>query len=266
MNAPRLSDLSVTEFLTLARLGFMPRGLVIGVSVYDAGFAQGLTGMTMEVTAIGQAMRAARKLAVKRMRGQADDLGAEGVVGVRLSVEHHRWRGGHVVARFVAIGTAVAFDAQHAPPALARSPSLRLARGPFTSDLAGQDFVTLLRAGYRPISIALGNCVYEVSASALRGLWAAGNVEIAEYTQAFMNARETAMQDLERDLESEFPKGSADAALGVVGMSVEEQAHAGELNLIEFTAVGTAVAHLRADDPRRAPELPAPVVVVPLDV
>ncbi len=49
-------------------------------------------------------------------------------------------------------------------------------------------------------------------------------------------------------------------------MTVEEQAHAGELNLIEFTAVGTAVAHLRPDDPRRAAELPAPTVVVPLDV
>jgi uncharacterized protein YbjQ (UPF0145 family) len=220
----------------------------------------------MEVTAIGQAMRAARKLAVRRMRNQADELGAEGVVGVRLSVEHHRWRGGHVVARFIAVGTAIAFDPTHAPPALANAPSLRLSRGPFTSDLAGQDFVTLLRAGYRPISIALGNCVYEVSATALRGLWAAGNVEIGEYTQAFMNARETAMQDLERDLEADFPKGSQDAAIGVVGMTVEEQAHAGEMNLIEFTAVGTAVTHTRPDDPRRASELPAPIVVVPLDV
>ncbi len=142
------------------------------------------------------------------MRRQADDAGAEGVVGVRLSVEHHRWRGGHVVARFIAVGTAIAFDPTHAPPALASAPSLRLSTGPFTSDLAGQDFVTLLRAGYRPIAIALGDCVYEVSKSALRGLWRAGNVEIAEYTQAFMNARETAMQDLERDLEADIPRGS----------------------------------------------------------
>jgi uncharacterized protein YbjQ (UPF0145 family) len=185
---------------------------------------------------------------------------------VRLSIEHHRWRGGHMVARFIAVGTAVAFEPRHAPPAFARAPSLRLNRGPFTSDLAGQDFVTLLRAGYRPISIALGNCVYEVAAAPLRGLWRAGNIEIAEYTQAFMNARETAMQDLERDVERDGAKSGPDKPIGVVGMTVEEQAHAGELNLIEFTAVGTAVAHLHDHDPRRAPELPAPVVVVPLDV
>jgi uncharacterized protein YbjQ (UPF0145 family) len=264
---PYLSDLSVTEFLTLARLGFVPRGLVIGVCVYDAGFEQGMTGVTQEVVQVGQAMRSARRLAVQRMREQARAAGAEGVVGVRLEVEHHRWRGGHVVARFVALGTAIVFDPAYAPEGMEKARSLMLSDGPFTSDLSGQDFVTLLRAGYRPVSLALGNCVYEVARAPLRGLWARGNVEIEEYTQAFMNARETAMQNLEADLEAELGKHGQrpDAPCGVVGMSVEEVAHAGAENLIEYTAVGTAVAHLAADDPRRAPELPAPQLVVPLD-
>src|SRR4051812_897868 len=104
MSAPCLSDLSVTEFLTLSRLGFLPRGLVIGACVYDAGLQGKASGFTCEIPQIGLAMRAARRLAVQRMRQQASDLRAEGVVGVRLTVEHHRWRGGHVVARFVAIG------------------------------------------------------------------------------------------------------------------------------------------------------------------
>jgi uncharacterized protein YbjQ (UPF0145 family) len=268
MNNPKLSDLSVTEFLTLSRMGFLPCGLVVGVSVYDAGFEQMMTGYTMEITQTGQAMRAARHLAVQRLRQQAAAVHAEGVVGVRLSVEHHRWRGGHVIARFIAVGTAIAFDREHAPAEYKNAPSLRLQNGPFTSDLSGQDFVTLLQAGYRPISIALGNCVYEVSRSALIGLWRSGNIEIPEYTQAFMNARETAMENLENDLEKEFgrPGTRHDAAIGVVGMTVEETAHAGAQNLIEYTAVGTAVAHLEANDPRRAHALPAPTVVVPLDV
>ena len=50
-----------------------------------------------------------------------------------------------------------------------------------------------------PVSVALGNCVYEVSRLPLRNLWSRGNIEIAEYTQAFMNARETAMQKHVRD-------------------------------------------------------------------
>ena len=33
---PALSDLSVTEFLTLSRMGFLPHGLVIGASVFEA--------------------------------------------------------------------------------------------------------------------------------------------------------------------------------------------------------------------------------------
>jgi uncharacterized protein YbjQ (UPF0145 family) len=266
---PYLSDLSVTEFLTLARLGFLPRGLVIGVCVYDAGFELSLSnGVTQEVTQVGTAMRAARRLAVARMREQAAAAGAEGVVGVRLEVEHHRWRGGHVVARFVAVGTAIAFDRAHAPPGMERAPSLALHDGPFTSDLSGQDFVTLVCAGYRPVSVALGNCVYQVSRRPLRNLWAKGNVEIAEYTQAFMNARETAMQNLEADLEQEHGRHDSgpDAPAGVVGMTVEETAHAGVANLIEYTAVGTAVTHLRNDDPRRAKTLPTPTLVVPLDV
>jgi hypothetical protein len=35
--------------------------------------------------------------------------------------------------------------------------------------------------------------------------------------------------------------------------------------VVEFSAVGTAVAHLDPHDPRRAPQPPKPHLVVPLD-
>src|SRR5208282_3293390 len=111
----------------------------------------------------------------------------EGVVGVRLELEHHSWHGGHQVAQFLAIGTAIAFDPLRAPPEYEESPTLRVHGHPFTSLLSGQDFVTLLRAGYRPVGVAVGNCVYEVRPSAVGFLQ--GNSEIAEYTMAFMDAR-----------------------------------------------------------------------------
>ena len=86
------------------------------------------------------------------MRDQARKPQAEGVVGVRLLVEHHRWRGGHQVAKIIALGTAVAFDPSTRRPSFARRAHPHLADGrPFTSALSGQDFVTLLRAGYRPV-------------------------------------------------------------------------------------------------------------------
>jgi uncharacterized protein YbjQ (UPF0145 family) len=269
---PVLSDLSATEFVTLARLGFQPKGLVVGISVYDAGWTTGTaTGVpqvptvTQEIAAVSQAMRKARLLAVTRMRQHAHDLGAEGVVGVRLEIEHHRWRGGHQVARFLAVGTAISFDPTIAPPEFARSPSLRIAGAPFTSDLSGQDFVMLLRTGYRPVGVAMGNCVYQLSPRGLPSILSPNN-ELQEYTRAFMNARELAMARLVEDVKEEFPRSGPDAPVGVVGMTVEEAAHAGETNVIEFTALGTAVAPTAPEDPRRAPELPAPVVVVPLDV
>ena len=276
---PALSDLSVTEFLTLSRVGFLPHGLVVGCSVYDAGYGN-FYQQTREITNMSQAMRAARMLAVKRMRDQARQHDAEGVVGVRLMVEHHQWRGGHNVAKFVALGTAVAFDHEHGPEEFQHAPALRLQNGdPFTSDLSGQDFVTLLRAGYRPVELAMGCCVYEIDPSYLAQYQTTyRNEEITEYTQAFFDARETAMDRLAQDLFKEWPPGHVDCPVGVVGMTVEETTH-GDATLqptlsgsvyrrtavVEYTAVGTAVAALQPNDPRRAPRLPAPNIVVPLD-
>ena len=133
-NRPQLalSDLSVTEFLTLSRIGFLPHGLVVGSAIYDAGWTN-LSGQTREVSSLSHAMRGARAIAVKRMRDQAAKLQAEGVVGVRLLVEHHRWRGGHQVVKLIALGTAVAFDHAHAPADLRGAPTLHMADGrPFT--------------------------------------------------------------------------------------------------------------------------------------
>jgi len=268
-----LSDLSVTEFLTLSRVGFLPHGVVVGDAIVDAGINR-LYGQTRELDQMSHAMRLARQLAVTRMRDQAQAHRAEGVVGVRMQVEHHKWRGGHHVVKIIALGTAVAFDPAHAPPALGASPLLTLADGrPFTSALSGQDFVTLLRAGYRPVSVAMGCCVYELNALAVRRMAGTGqNEEVVEYTRALGDAREAAMSRMTRDLFADFglpgaqkAAGHPDAPAGVVGMKVSETTHAGAKNVIEYTAVGTAVAHLRQGDPRKADVPPAPRIVVSLD-
>ena len=292
---PALSDLSVTEFLTLSRMGFLPHGLVIGASVFEADTRSSaptvdLLGAlfggkplvqqapTGEVVALSEAVRGARSLAIERMRAQAVHYQAEGVVGVRLHVEHHLWRGNHQVAKFVAIGTAIGFDREHGPTEIANAPSLRLASGaPFTSDLSGQDFVALLQAGYRPVTVASGTCVYQLNTTDM-ARYRGHNAEITEYTNAFFDARETAMARLQYDLFSWLPVGHPDAPIGIVGMTVSEEAHRPQMigartNLlsgntspvVEFTAVGTAIAPLHPTDPRRAKQAIKPMVVVPLD-
>jgi uncharacterized protein YbjQ (UPF0145 family) len=264
-----LSELSVTEFLTLARIGFMPRGLVIGSCVFSAGTQYDWTVSTAEVVALSNAMRSARKAAIQRMRVQAQKMGADGVVDVRLEVEHHLWRGARQVAKCVAIGTAVEFHRGHAPEALRNAPSLRLASGaPFDSDLTASDFVTLLAAGYRPITVAMGNCVYGLDPRGLRA-YRGKDEEITVFTQAFFDARETAMDRLQQDLYKEWPQGTPDCPCGIVGMTVTEGTYGGSGGsgppIVEFTALGTAIAPLADDDPRRTPQPPKPRLVVALD-
>jgi len=193
-----LSELSVTEFLTLARVGFFPHGIVIGSSLYEAGTQYDWEVATSEVRPLSDAMRLARGLAMGRMREQARRVGAEGVVDVRLELEHHLWRGGRQVVKFVAAGTAIGFDHDRAPATMRGAPSLRLATGaPFTSDLTGPDFVALLRAGYRPVTLAMASCVYGLDPRELRK-YRGQDAEITSFTQAFFDARESAMEGLSR--------------------------------------------------------------------
>jgi uncharacterized protein YbjQ (UPF0145 family) len=263
---PALSELSVTEFLTLSRAGYFPHGLVIGSCIFEAGNQYDWSVSTSEVTALSQALRSARTLAVNRMRQQAASLHAEGVVEVRIQVEHDVWRGSRQVAKFVAMGTAIGFDEKYAKLAVRGADSLRLSNGtPFTSDLTAPDFVKLLRGGYRPVSVAMGACVYGLDPRHMRD-YRTRDAEVSEYTQAFFDARETAMDRLQQDLFREHPEGTPDAPVGIVGVSVSESVYGGGQSapIVEFSAIGTAVAELAPNDPRRGPPHAKPQMMMPL--
>ncbi|HCI78849.1 MAG TPA: hypothetical protein DHW02_04085, partial [Ktedonobacter sp.] len=141
------SDLSVNEFLLVREAGFDPVGLVVGSSIYHIGYQRASWSQNQEMGVLTQAMYHARELAMTRMEEEANALGADGIVGVRLEVTRHEW--GESLAEFVAIGTAIRSR---------NGQSFRNVQGmPFTSDLSGQDFWTLLRAGYRPVGMVMGN-------------------------------------------------------------------------------------------------------------
>jgi uncharacterized protein YbjQ (UPF0145 family) len=147
------SDLSVNEFLLVKQAGFDPLGLVIGSSIYHIGYQQSSWKQSMEMGVLSQAMYEARELAMTRMEEEADQLGADGIVGVRLDIGRYEW--GEHLAEFIAIGTAV----KHREGEMHRAPNGR----PFTSDLSGQDFWTLLASGHRPVGLVMGSCVYHVA-------------------------------------------------------------------------------------------------------
>src|SRR5271155_4692347 len=122
------SDLSVNEFLLVREAGFRPLGLVLGSSIYHVGLQIGRWSQNMELDTLSQAMYHARELAMTRMEAEADALGADGIVGVRLEIEFKEF--GNDLAEFIAVGTAVKSDA----PGTWRNDEGK----PFTSDLSGQ--------------------------------------------------------------------------------------------------------------------------------
>src|ERR1700681_1786664 len=102
------SDLTVNEFLLVREAGFHPLGLVLGSSIYHVGLQVGRWSQNMELDKLYQAIYQARELAMTRMEAEADALGADGIVGVRLEIEFKEF--GNDLAEFVAIGTAVKAD------------------------------------------------------------------------------------------------------------------------------------------------------------
>jgi uncharacterized protein YbjQ (UPF0145 family) len=234
------SDLSVNEFLLVKEAGFDPRGLVFGSSIYHIGLQRKSWTKSQELESLSQAMYTARELAMSRMEAEADVLGADGIVGVRLDVNFYEW--GQHSAEFIAIGTAVSSH---------DGTSWRTGAGkPFTSDLSGQDFWTLVQAGYLPLGLVMGTCVYHV---AHRGLGASlgqmgSSQELTTFTQALYEARELAMARMQEEAE-------ALEAEGIVGVQLVEKSHFWGSHVIEFLAIGTAVRPLRADHVIAQPQM-----------
>jgi uncharacterized protein YbjQ (UPF0145 family) len=239
------SDLSVNEFLLIRQAGFDPVGLVVGSSIYHIGMQLAGWKKSQELTVLSQAMYEARQLAMTRMEEEADQLGADGVVGVRLDIGRYEW--GQDMAEFIAIGTAV----KHREGVLHRAPGGR----PFTSDLSGQDFWTMLRTGHRPVGMVMGSCVYHVARRGmLQSLGQTGrNVELSNFTQAFYDARELAMERMQSEAQELQAKG-------IVGVDLQEKSHGWGSHTIEFFAIGTAIVEIEG----HAGEIEPPTTVLDL--
>jgi len=245
------SDLSVNEFLLVKEAGFDPVGLVMGSSIYQIRPPVADPRRSHELESLTEALYESRDHAMTRMEEEAEALGADGVIGVRLEVNLHAW--GQHVAEFVAIGTAVV----HRHRAHYRNVKGR----PFTSDLSGQEFWTLLRSGYRPVGFVMGNCAYYVAPDELRYTeGSARNAELSAYTHSLYDARELAFERLQAEAE-------ALAAEGIVGVAIEEKQHSwqGYLpaagmgrfrgELLELIVVGTAVVAVETGVPAPVPTL-----------
>ncbi|HET7014836.1 MAG TPA: heavy metal-binding domain-containing protein [Streptosporangiaceae bacterium] len=243
------SDLSVDEFLLVGEAGFQPLGLVVGSSIYQVGYQVKMWNENTELGVLSRAMTSGRQLAMDKMQFDATRLGADGVVGVRLNVFRHEF--GHDIAEFVAIGTAVKAD----PRAGGRWRNWRTnAARPFTSNLSGQDFYALIKAGYAPVGMVIGACVYQIAHRQLGDVIGTlrQNVELEKFTRGLYDARELAMGRIQTAAKKL-------AAEGIVAMELHQNSHTWGSHTTEFLAIGTAIKPIRGTH-----EIERPAVVLDL--
>jgi uncharacterized protein YbjQ (UPF0145 family) len=213
------SDLSVDESLILHSIGWEPVDLVCGAGVFS--IPQGTwTWAVGEIAAATYAVRSAMVAAARRLEDECSRVGGAGVVGVDvgISVERH-------AASAVLVGTAITPRGSSRPGG-----------SPFVSDLSGQDFALLNRAGWEPTGLAFGvSYVYVPRRGAGTFVRQTGqNVELENYTRAMYAARESAMERMQQDALSE--RASGVVAVRVTEGPVEFASHA-----IGFLAWGTSV-------------------------
>ena len=204
--------------------GFEPKRFVFGNVAYSIGLGGGLIGVLKslqrgEVKEFSQIFNETRHLALKRIKAEARETGANAVVGITTSILPFAG-----MQEMVMIGTA------------SKHPGLPISfnQNPITSDLTNEEMWGLINQGYMPVQLVLGVSVYSLGLvggitsffkSFVRG-------EIRELTTLIYEAREEALAHIAE----EARRYSADQ---VVGIKTYVYNLGG--GIIEFMAIGTAV-------------------------
>jgi uncharacterized protein YbjQ (UPF0145 family) len=235
------SDLSPDEAALLRREGYKARGLVTGSAMYHVGQAYASSQGDCEVDVLSKAYDAATDLAVSRMRQEAKLIGAHGVVGVRLTVVRHEWADKTVEVQV--IGTAV--QGPGAAPT-----------DPWMSDLSGQEWWALHRAGYEPAALVWGHCTWFILTTQqdewIEKSWS--NQELTHWSAALGKARTLAMNHLTAEARKHH-------ATGITGVQIarrmdevrlsgpgEDPAYEREHHNLVVSIIGTAI-RLRPEAP-----------------
>ncbi len=238
------SSLSVNEFVLARAERIAPLGQVTGNCSYHVGWQPAAVHTSMELVTISRAHNEAWRLALNRLQEEARALGAQGVVGVTLKARPSVWE--DRMLEVSAQGTAIRWQGAKA------------AAAPFVSALSGQEFWALLSAGYCPVGVAYGTCVYQqVTTNATRWATASGilsstaraNQELREYTAGFHASRCIAIRYMEAEANNL-------GAEGIVGVTIEKQIALREVEVelyedekkqkrtdlvVRFFALGTAI-------------------------
>ncbi len=98
--------------------------------------------------------------------------------------------------------------------------------------------------------MVMGNCVYHIAHQSIAQWFktTGQNVEMTNFTQGLYDARELAMERMQKEAEQL-------QAEGIVGVDLHEGSYSWNTNMIEFFVVGTAVVPITQDHHIPSPQL-----------
>lgn len=259
----RTSLLTVPGAVGVQSVGFDPVGEVMGCIVEHIGWSGfggcgyfgsfGIVGGT--VTSSGSvgfvgfgpyvdALYRGYGTALARMVEEATAMGADGVVGVRLSVSRLGSHTGAGNREFVALGTAVRSRSRHRPGQV------------FTTELAGQDVAKLVQAGWVPSAIVYGISVavrHDDWRTRRQASWNAGNTEVSGYTELVTHVRADARYRFDQQVRSTGAQGAIVSSMGL-SIGEIEPAENHRDHVAEASVFGTALVsfHQGARAPTRS--------------
>ncbi len=216
---------------------------MFGNVAYSIGLGGGLIGTLRslqrgEIKEFSRIFNETRHLALKRIKAEAREVGANAVIGIKTSILPFAG-----MQEMVMIGTA----SEH--PALPSG----FRQDPITSDLTNEEMWGLINQGYMPVQLVLGVSVYSLGLvggitsffkSFVRG-------EIRELTTLIYEAREEALAHIADDAR----RYNADQ---VVGIKTYVYNLGG--GIIEFLAIGTAVKKMPGVGTRSDTLLPQAII------
>jgi uncharacterized protein YbjQ (UPF0145 family) len=241
------SDLSVGSFALCHELGLTPLAQVMGSSVYQVGYQSTVPmnyggGFMFELDGLTRAWNEVRELAFSRLAQEAQQVGADAVVGVQISSGAREFTEGAIEC--VVIGTAV-----RSGPRDGSGAAHARAGHEVLTELSVPDYAKLRRAGIETLGVVAWTSVFFVQASYQTQMLSGGgmgfsvNRELPEYTQGIYQARESVMARVS----AQARQLGAD---GIVGVRIGHSARRTNLGagpyqqgglMVSFNAIGTAI-------------------------
>ena len=259
----RTSLLSVPASASLESVGFDTVGEVMGTIVERIGWA-GYAGCGMWGNQMGygynprvattvqsasssrfsgygpyvKALTDGYGTALHRMLLEATALGADGIVGVRLTTTHMP----NQAREFMALGTAV------------RARSRTRPSRPFTTDLPGTDFAKLVLAGWIPVALQIGLEVairhddWQTRQQAGSLFMNTQNIEVSGYTDLVHYTRGSARDKLGRLIASSGADGGIVSDMRLRVWEIEPSENHRD-HVAEAMITGTAIARFARHGP-----------------